>query len=172
MAASDAEGTSVLVRGVGEIASAVARHLIFVGFSVALHQMEPPAVIRRRMAFADAWFDGQATLDGVEARRARRSRDRTGDIVVSTAVSTLARSFVTRLRRMPWMAVPIYPTETSSGYRSYDNRDRQPYKRRGGRGMVGGGRCGIARHCCRGRRGGHSRPSSPDCPRRRPCDRG
>jgi xanthine dehydrogenase accessory factor len=115
MAASDAEGTSVLVRGVGEIASAVARHLIFVGFSVALHQMEPPAVIRRRMAFADAWFDGQATLDGVEARRARRSRDRTVDIVVSTAVSTLARSFVTGLRRMPRMAVPIYPTETSSG---------------------------------------------------------
>ena len=61
---------AALVRGVGDIGSAVAHRLFSDGYAVAIHDSPQPATTRRRMAFADAVFDGAARLDGVEARRA------------------------------------------------------------------------------------------------------
>ena len=58
-----------LVRGVGDIGSAVAHRLFLAGYAVAVHDGEQPTTTRRRMAFADAIFDGRTTLDGVEAIR-------------------------------------------------------------------------------------------------------
>lgn len=58
-----------LVRGTGEIASGVAHALHRAGFPVVLHDVATPAWTRRRMAFADAVFDGEAHLSGVTARR-------------------------------------------------------------------------------------------------------
>jgi xanthine dehydrogenase accessory factor len=55
---------------VGDIGSAVAHRLFSDGYAVAIHDSPQPATTRRRMAFADAAFDGAARLDGVEARRA------------------------------------------------------------------------------------------------------
>ena len=60
---------SVLVRGVGDVGSAVASVLFRAGWGVALHDTPAPATTRRGMAFADAVFDGAATLDGLTARR-------------------------------------------------------------------------------------------------------
>ena len=59
----------VLIRGVGEIGSAVARRLFIAGHAVVVHDGEQPTTTRRGMAFADAIFDGHATLDGVAAVR-------------------------------------------------------------------------------------------------------
>jgi xanthine dehydrogenase accessory factor len=59
----------VLVRGTGEIASAVACHLTWAGCRVALQSSRPPLAIRRRMAFSDAFFAGGAELEGIRARR-------------------------------------------------------------------------------------------------------
>jgi xanthine dehydrogenase accessory factor len=67
--------TSVLVSGLNETASAVARMLFLAGFVTAIHQPTPPAALRRKMSFADAWYDGVAILDGVEARRVDLSCD-------------------------------------------------------------------------------------------------
>jgi xanthine dehydrogenase accessory factor len=61
---------SILICGIGEAASAVARRLYAEGYLVCLYRSEAPSVLRRRMTFADAWYDGYALLDGVEARRA------------------------------------------------------------------------------------------------------
>jgi xanthine dehydrogenase accessory factor len=61
----------ILVRGVGDVASAVAHRLFRLGHLVALHAgPAPPVAHRRSMAFADAVFDGAARLDGVTARLA------------------------------------------------------------------------------------------------------
>lgn len=61
---------SVLILGVGDVASAVAHRLATGGFAVALHQgAEPPLVHRRAMSFADAWFDGRAEIEGIMAVR-------------------------------------------------------------------------------------------------------
>ena len=62
--------TVVLVRGVGDIGSAVAHLLFCEGYGVVLHDDPEPATTRRGMAFADAVFDGQAVLESVRATRA------------------------------------------------------------------------------------------------------
>ena len=62
-------GFSVLVRGSGDVGSAVAVVLHRAGIGVVIHEIAAPAAPRRGMAFADAVFDGSAELDGVRARR-------------------------------------------------------------------------------------------------------
>ncbi len=59
----------VLIRGSGDVGSAVAHRLVREGHEVVLHDVALPAAPRRGMAFADAIFDGACTLDGVRARR-------------------------------------------------------------------------------------------------------
>ncbi len=61
--------TPVLVRGSGDIGSAVAHRLYRAGYRVVLHDVASPAAPRRGMAFTDAIFDGSAVLDGVVGRR-------------------------------------------------------------------------------------------------------
>lgn len=61
---------TALVRGLGDVGSAVAHRLFSDGYDVVIHDGPQPTTTRRKMAFADAAFDGAATLDGVEARRA------------------------------------------------------------------------------------------------------
>jgi xanthine dehydrogenase accessory factor len=59
----------VLVRGAGDVGSAVAHALFRRGHAVVLHDGPAPAATRRGMAFTDAVFDGQAELAGVRATR-------------------------------------------------------------------------------------------------------
>lgn len=59
---------SVLVRGVGDVGSAVAHLLFEAGHSVVIHDTAQPTTTRWVMAFADAVFDRKATLEGVTAR--------------------------------------------------------------------------------------------------------
>ncbi|SFK77482.1 hypothetical protein [Methylocapsa palsarum] len=93
---------SVLVCGLSEIASAIARRLFSEDCAVAIHQSAPPRTLRRRMAFADAWFDGVATLDGVEARRA----DVNGEFILGLStrqfMPLLTQPFVDVTGRWPW----------------------------------------------------------------------
>lgn len=60
----------VLIRGSGDVGSAVAHVLVREGHGVVIHDVALPAAPRRGMAFADAIFDGTCELDGVRARRA------------------------------------------------------------------------------------------------------
>jgi len=59
----------VLIRGSGDVGSAVAHLLAHSGHAVVIHDVALPAAPRRGMAFADAIFDGACELDGVRARR-------------------------------------------------------------------------------------------------------
>jgi len=64
--------TSVaLVRGVGDVGSAIAHVLYRHGVRVALHDMNRPAYPRRGMAFTDALFEGRAMLEDVLAKNSR-----------------------------------------------------------------------------------------------------
>lgn len=61
---------SALVRGLNDVASAVALGLFRRGCTVAIHhEAQAPKVHRRGMAFTDAFFDGEAALDDVTAQR-------------------------------------------------------------------------------------------------------
>lgn len=59
----------VLVRGAGDIGSAVAHYLFTASYAVILHEEIQPIATRRGMAYTDAVFDGVAELEGVAARR-------------------------------------------------------------------------------------------------------
>lgn len=60
---------AVVVRGCGDVGSAVAHRLFRAGYPVLIHDCPSPAAPRRGMAFTDAVFDRRCTLEGVEAVR-------------------------------------------------------------------------------------------------------
>lgn len=60
----------ILVFGLSEAASAVAHRLHGAGLRVALAADAPPKVHRRRMSFADVWWDGEAVLSGLACVKA------------------------------------------------------------------------------------------------------
>jgi len=79
----------VLIRGSGDVGSAVAHLLAHSGHAVVIHDVALPAAPRRGMAFADAIFDGACELGGVRARRVElddlSDGDRGDEVLVSTA---------------------------------------------------------------------------------------
>jgi xanthine dehydrogenase accessory factor len=78
----------VLIRGSGDVGSAVAHLLLRSGHEVAIHDIALPAAPRRGMAFTDAIFDGACELDGVRGRRVDRVdelRDQGDDVLLTIA---------------------------------------------------------------------------------------
>lgn len=61
--------TRVLVRGIGDVGSAVAHELFRAGIKVVVHDVPRPAHTRRGMAFTDAMFSGKVALVDVLAKR-------------------------------------------------------------------------------------------------------
>lgn len=57
----------VLVRGGGDLASGVAWRLHQSGFKVVITEIAAPLAVRRKVAFCEAVYDGQSTVDGVKA---------------------------------------------------------------------------------------------------------
>jgi xanthine dehydrogenase accessory factor len=58
----------ILVRGSGDVGSAVAYTLFKADYAVVIHDSAEPSATRRKMAFCDAIFDGRAALAGVSAQ--------------------------------------------------------------------------------------------------------
>jgi len=96
---------SVLVCGIDETASAVARRLFGEGYAVALYRAAAPRVLRRRMSFADAWYDTYALLDGVEARRADVSAEFLLGLQTREFIPLLRCRFSDVFERWPWDVV-------------------------------------------------------------------
>src|SRR6266545_4990614 len=65
----------VLIRGAGDVGSAVAHALYEAGFAVVVHDDPKPSHTRRGMSFTDALYDSLATLAGVLGKRARGAAD-------------------------------------------------------------------------------------------------
>jgi len=62
-------GTIVVIKGGGDVGSAVAHMLFGHGYIPVIVEGVTPSTTRRRMAFATAVFDGEAELEGVRAER-------------------------------------------------------------------------------------------------------
>ncbi len=56
-----------LVKGAGDIATGVALCLHRAGFAVAMTEIDRPTVVRRTVSFAQAVYEGAATVEGTEA---------------------------------------------------------------------------------------------------------
>jgi xanthine dehydrogenase accessory factor len=64
-------GKLAVVRGAGDLATAVGRRLHLCGFAVVHLEVPRPAAIRRAVAFASAIYDGTITVEGVTAELAQ-----------------------------------------------------------------------------------------------------
>jgi len=80
----------VLIRGSGDVGSAVAHLLLRSGHDVVIHDVALPAAPRRGMAFADAIFDGACELEGVRARRVDAPAELRDDAAGTVLVTTVA----------------------------------------------------------------------------------
>ncbi len=92
----------ILVRGIGDVGSAVALVLFRAGMAAALHDDPLPTAHRRGMAFTDAVFDGVAVLDGVSARRVGGNRELLALLMERDAVAVFTDSFDDVLSRVRW----------------------------------------------------------------------
>jgi xanthine dehydrogenase accessory factor len=61
---------TVIIRGAGEMASAVGVVLHRVGFSVIMTELEVPLAIRRTVCFSDTMLKGTAEVDGIRSDKA------------------------------------------------------------------------------------------------------
>ncbi len=59
----------VLIRGCGDVGSAVACVLFRAGYAVFIHDSAQPTATRRGMAFADAVFEGSVEMEGIQGIR-------------------------------------------------------------------------------------------------------
>jgi xanthine dehydrogenase accessory factor len=94
--------TSILVCGIGEMASAIARRLFAEGYAVAIHQETPPRTLWRGMAFADAWFDGGAELDSFEARCVEKKMEFLYGLRGRSFIPVLRRPFADVVEMWSW----------------------------------------------------------------------
>ncbi|MEB2541721.1 hypothetical protein [Burkholderia cenocepacia] len=95
----------VLVRGTGDIGSAIALALYREGYPVLLHDGPSPTDMRRGMAFVDAVFDGMAILDGVTAHRVDLSPALGETLVTQDGVCVICAPFADVLAAVTWSAV-------------------------------------------------------------------
>jgi len=96
------EDLSVLIHGIDETTSAVARRLSMEGYAVVLQQKAPPQCLRHKMSFGDAWFDGSATLDPVEARRADLNKELLLGLKTRLFVPVCNQPLGSVIERWPW----------------------------------------------------------------------
>lgn len=64
-----------LVKGGGDLATGVAYRLFRCGFPVVCTELAQPTVVRRTVAFAEAVYAGEVTVEGVTARRVATYRE-------------------------------------------------------------------------------------------------
>lgn len=65
----------VLIKGAGDLATGVAVRLWRAGFKVAMTELAQPLAIRRSVAFSEAVYTGQATVEDVTARRVAQAAE-------------------------------------------------------------------------------------------------
>jgi xanthine dehydrogenase accessory factor len=102
---SERASAPVLVRGVGDVGSAVAVVLFRAGYSVALHDDPAPSTPRRGMAFADAVFDGWATLDSLTAVRVQTAAELRHGLNAGDVVPVTTAPFSEVVEATTWAAV-------------------------------------------------------------------
>jgi xanthine dehydrogenase accessory factor len=65
----------IVIRGAGDLASAVGWRLRTAGFGVTMTEVERPLAVRRRVSFCEAVWDGSAEVEGVKAVRIQRPEE-------------------------------------------------------------------------------------------------
>jgi len=67
------QGVVIIVKGAGDLASGVIARLHRAGFPVVATEIDQPTTVRRTVAFSEAVYAGEVTVEDVRARRLRDS---------------------------------------------------------------------------------------------------
>ncbi len=67
--------TLIIIRGAGEMASGVAYRLHRAGLKIVMTELPQPLAVRRWVCFSEAVYEGQCTVEGIEARRVKDPTD-------------------------------------------------------------------------------------------------
>jgi xanthine dehydrogenase accessory factor len=65
----------VLIKGAGDLASGVALTLVKEGFHVVMTEVAKPTCVRRTVSFAEAVYEGEITIEGIQGFRAGDFRE-------------------------------------------------------------------------------------------------
>lgn len=90
----------ILIRGANDVGSAVAHRLFMAGHPVVLHETLQPTTTRRKMAFTDSIFDGDAMLEGVLAKKLDSFSNLRGLLISPTFIPTLVSDFYRLLEKL------------------------------------------------------------------------
>ncbi|WP_026478932.1 selenium-dependent molybdenum cofactor biosynthesis protein YqeB [Alkaliphilus transvaalensis] len=63
----------VIIKGAGDIASAVAHKLVRCGFKVIMTEIEKPTCLRRTVSFANCIYEGTWEVEGIRAKKVKDS---------------------------------------------------------------------------------------------------
>jgi xanthine dehydrogenase accessory factor len=96
---------ALLVRGVGDVGSAIAVVLFRAGYAVALHDEPAPATPRRGMAFADAIFDGWAILDSLTGLHVKNAIELCQALNAGDVVAVASNPFAEVIEATTWTVV-------------------------------------------------------------------
>jgi xanthine dehydrogenase accessory factor len=120
----DATGRPLaLVKGAGDLATGVALRLLRSGFAVVMTEIGRPTVVRRTVAFAEAVYDGRATVEGVEGVRAEQDAQGEGidDLLARGAVPVVVDpQAAVRARLRPALLVDAIMAKRNLGTRIGD----------------------------------------------------
>jgi xanthine dehydrogenase accessory factor len=97
LALSGNAGIKVLIKGGGDLGSGTAWRLHRCGFKVLITEIDQPLAVRRKVAFSEAIYDGEAVVEGVRALHIGDLQDadrswRQGKIPVLSDPSCLSRN--------------------------------------------------------------------------------
>ena len=84
----------ILIKGAGEMASAVAHRLFKCGFPVVMTDIEQPTAIRRKVSFCAAVYQGEITIEGVRG--------------VSYTLADLDSNANAFFERVNWNHIPVF----------------------------------------------------------------
>lgn len=90
----------ILVRGANDIGSAVAHRLFRAGYAVAIHEDPKPTTARRKMSFTDAVYDGEAMLDGAQAKRVESLSSLRGLLISHSFIPVLIGDFFRLIEKL------------------------------------------------------------------------
>ncbi len=112
--------TLVVIKGAGDLASGVAYRLKRSGFPLVMTELPQPLMVRRRVCFGAAVFEGEVTVEGIVARRVSNpdeARQLAGSDVIPVVIDPAAGT-VGALR--PRVVVDAIMGKTNTGTGRHD----------------------------------------------------
>ncbi len=94
----------VLIKGAGDLATGVAVRLRRAHFQVVMTDLAQPTAVRRTVAFSQAIYDGETSVEGVAARRASSPRE-VPALLEAGVIPVLADPEAQILRSLPFDAL-------------------------------------------------------------------